>query len=103
MEKWLSFFGLFVMMLLAWLLSTNRRRIEPRVVIGGLLLQFILALLILKTDTGRSFFDAANAFVTTLIGFSDKGSEFLFGPDFKDHFFAFSVLPTIIFVSSISY
>jgi len=39
--------------------------------------------------------------VTRIVGFSDAGAEFVFGSGFKEHFFAFSVLPTVIFLSSL--
>lgn len=103
LERVISFFGLFVMMGLALLLSSNRRKIDLRVVAGGLALQFVLALLVLKTQMGANFFDGAKDIVNTVISLSDEGAKFVFGENFSEHFFAFKVLPTIIFVSSISY
>jgi len=102
-EKVISFFGLFVMLGIAFAFSTNRRKINPRVVVGGLLLQLMFALLILKTDGGKAFFDAAKNTVQGIISLSDQGAMFIFGEGFREHFFAFKVLPTIIFVSSVSY
>ena len=49
MERLISLLGLFVMLGLAWLMSSNRRQIKPRIVIGGVLLQVVFAVLILKT------------------------------------------------------
>ena len=98
-----SFCGIFVMMLLAWLLSNNKSKMDWRVIFGGVFLQFFLAVSVLKSETGRSFFQYAKHVTTTIIGFSDKGAEFVFGETFTHHFFAFKVLPTIIFVSSLSY
>lgn len=103
MESLISLFGLVVMMGIAFAFSTDKRRISLRVIVGGLVLQFVFALLILKTGGGRLFFEQAKEVVNTVISLSDKGALFLFGENFKDHFFAFKVLPTIIFVSSISY
>jgi CNT family concentrative nucleoside transporter len=88
---------------IAWLFSTDRRRFDVRVVLGGLALQMALALFILKTDVGQTIFDWARDTVTVIINMSDAGAEFLFGEDFRKHFFAFKVLPTIIFASSLSY
>ncbi|NRA44989.1 MAG: NupC/NupG family nucleoside CNT transporter [Oligoflexales bacterium] len=99
----MSFLGLFVMLGLAWLLSNNKRKIDFRVILGGLSLQFILAASILKSSLGQMIFEYAKDGVTTIINLSDKGAVFLFGDNFADHFFAFKVLPTIIFVSSLSY
>ena len=103
MERFISFAGLFVMMGIAWLLSDNKKKMDFRVIIGGVALQFILALIIMKTSMGQVFFIWSKNVVTTVIEMSDAGAEFLFGPSFKDHFFAFKVLPTIIFASSLSY
>ena len=101
MEKFISFIGIGVMVLLAWAMSENRKRVDWRTVGAGILLQFIFAALVLLTTPGRVFFDATNSFVTRMIEFSDEGAKMVFGDGFKEHFFAFSVLPTIIFVSSL--
>ncbi|RPH55741.1 NupC/NupG family nucleoside CNT transporter, partial [bacterium] len=88
------------MLLIAWLLSNNRRMIPWRTVIMGCLLQFVFALLILKTAAGEAFFARASDLVTAFLDFSDAGARFVFGDNFTEHFFAFKVLPTIIFFSS---
>jgi CNT family concentrative nucleoside transporter len=100
-ERIISLFGLLVMMFLAWLLSVDRKRMNIRLILSGIALQFILAVLILWTSPGRLIFSYARIFVTRIVGFSDAGAEFVFGPGFKEHFFAFSVLPTVIFISSL--
>mgnify|MGYP006297765285 CR=1 FL=1 len=97
----ISALGLIVMMSLAWAMSSHKEKIQWRVVAGGLGIQLLLGLLILKTDLGQWFFVGAREFVAKLISFSDKGAEFVFGEDFQDHFYAFSVVPTIIFVSAL--
>jgi CNT family concentrative nucleoside transporter len=99
--RFLSLGGLFVLMGLAWLMSSNRRRMDGRLIISGVLLQFVLAVVILKTGPGRLFFDTARSIVTAALSCSDAGARFMFGDGFQEHFFAFSVLPTIIFVSSL--
>jgi len=101
MERIVSLLGLLMMMFLAWLLSVDRKRMNTRLILSGVALQFILAVLILWTSPGRLIFSYARIFVTRLVGFSNTGAEFIFGSGFKEHFFAFSVLPTIIFVSSL--
>ena len=109
----ISLAGLFVMIGLAWLMSGHKRKISLRIVVGGLLLQFAFALLILKTGPGRDVFVAFDAFFRTLIGFVDQGSAFMFNvnarpgdPPLPPNFvllrtFAFGVLPTIVFFSSL--
>jgi CNT family concentrative nucleoside transporter len=100
-ERIISLFGLLVLIFLAWLLSVDRKRMNIRLILSGIALQFILAVLILWTSPGRLIFSYARIFVTRIVGFSDAGAEFVFGPGFKEHFFAFSVLPTVIFISSL--
>jgi len=101
MPRLISLAGLIVMLLLAWLLSADKRKMNWRLIISGIVLQFVLAIIILHTAPGQFIFDAVRILITRLIGFSEAGSEFVFGTTFKEHFFAFSVLPTIIFVSSL--
>ncbi|OHB51501.1 MAG: hypothetical protein A2Y10_11545 [Planctomycetes bacterium GWF2_41_51] len=101
MPRIISLAGLFVMVLLAWLLSSNKRKMNGRLIVSGMLLQFVLALFILRTAWGQFIFGKLRILITNLISFSEAGSAFVFGEGFKEHFFAFSVLPTIIFVSSL--
>jgi CNT family concentrative nucleoside transporter len=96
-----SFLGLLVMMGLAWLLSSHRTRIRLRTVVGGLVLQFLFALLILRTRPGRAVFSWIGSFFGRLLDFVDAGASFVFGPRFSEFYFAFKVLPTIIFFSSL--
>jgi CNT family concentrative nucleoside transporter len=101
MERAVSLLGLVVLVFLAWLLSPDKRRMNVRLIVSGIALQFLLAVLILRTTPGRLIFEYCRIFITQVVGFSDAGAEFVFGPDFKEHYLAFSVLPTIIFVSSL--
>lgn len=101
MERLISLLGLFAMVGLAWLMSPYKSKVNLRVVVGGLLLQFGLALLILKTLPGQLAFRAIGDFFTRLLDFVDVGSRMVFGPSFADFYFAFKVLPTIVFFSSL--
>ena len=71
----------------------------------GMLLQLALGIFILNTQIGQTIFGAVGAFVTQLLDFSTEGARFLFGNLVSDQsigaIFAFKVLPTIIFVSSL--
>ena len=98
----ISFLGLFVMMGLAWLLSENRKRIHVRLIATGLMFQLIFALLILKTAPGRVIFGAIKEFVNGILACGEQGSTFLFGDGYREHFFAFSVLPLIVFFSCLT-
>lgn len=105
LEKAISFIGLAVFLAIAFILSENRKKIHRRLVVWGLVLQFVFAVLILKTAPGRWFFDAARVVMTKLLDFTEFGASFLFGTLSSDFAigatFAFKVLPTIIFVSSL--
>jgi CNT family concentrative nucleoside transporter len=97
--------GIFVILGLGWALSTHRDQVRWKPVLAGLGLQFALAVFILKFPPGQWLFQRAGAGVTTLLGFADKGAEFVFGtlvtkPEIG-WIFAFRVLPTIIFIASV--
>lgn len=106
MDKLVGVLGLFVMLGIAFLFCKpeHRKHINLRVVIGGTLLQLAFAILILKTPV-KILFTYANDAVTSLLGFTNKGSEFIFGPmmniESSGFIFAVQVLPTIIFFSSL--
>ena len=101
MLKLIGLFGLLVMIALAFALSTDRRKVDRRLVASGVGLQFLLALLVLKTQFGQALFGYIGAFFTALLNYVDAGSSFVFGEAFGEHFFAFKVLPTIIFFSAL--
>ncbi len=94
-------FGLLVMVGFAWLLSSHRREFPWRVVVGGLVTQVVLVRIILGTDTGRQAFDDLGHGFNTMLGFVDEGCRLVFGDNFTEYYFAFRVLPTIIFFSSL--
>ena len=128
-----SLVGIPILLGIAWLMSHDRSKIPYRVIGWGLGLQFIFALLVLKTAPGEWLFDQLNVLVMTLLGYSTEGARFIFGslvdhvvpvgtPDPTDPFgplipmsdaggapvlagtgafFAFNVLPTIIFFSAL--
>ncbi|MBK1703962.1 nucleoside:proton symporter [Halochromatium glycolicum] len=72
-------FGIAVLILIAWLLSENRRAISYRVLIGGLGLQLALAGLLLGVPEARSLFIAINAVVEGIQKATDAGAGFVFG------------------------
>lgn len=101
MEHLLSLSGLLVILFLAWLLSVNKRRMNWRLILSGLALQFVFAFLVLKTGPGQRVFELARNSATLLTDFAYAGARFVFGEDFGDHFVAFGIPATIIFVSSL--
>ncbi|MEI7474597.1 MAG: nucleoside transporter C-terminal domain-containing protein [bacterium] len=113
MDKFSGIFGVIAILGIAYLLSNNRKAINWRIIGSGLLIQLLLALFVLKTQIGSTIFSKAGALITTLLKFSDKGGEFVFGPLMNNHLlthafgagndfiFVFKVAPTIIFVSAL--
>ena len=121
--------GLVVLLGIAFLFSNNRRKINWRMVGAGLLLQFILAVLILKGAAmgeifaplgwPKAFFSWVSGFFVLVLNFTTAGAQFVFGdlatPAAGDiapgtplvtgqswgNLFAFQVLPTIIFFGSL--
>jgi len=100
MESFISLFGIFVFIGIGYGISANRKAIIWRPVIWGIALQFIVAVVILKIPGTYLVFDAIGAVVTQFLDFTVEGAKFVFGENYEEHFFAFKVLPTIIFFSS---
>ncbi len=93
------------MVLIAYLFSEDRKKINWRTVLSGLLLQVFFGLIILKTGFGRGLFEGAREFFAGILNFTNEGSSFVFGSlnDVSKVGFVFAtmVLPTIIFMSSL--
>ncbi|MEM6639859.1 MAG: nucleoside transporter C-terminal domain-containing protein [Pseudomonadota bacterium] len=97
-----AFVGLFALIGIAWLCSSDRSRFPWRVVVWGVGIQFVIGVFLLVTGVGQSFFIGMSEGVTQLLGFVDKGSRFLFGPLMDTGFsFALNVLPGIIMLGAI--
>jgi len=101
----MSVVGLFSMVLIAYIFSANRKAINWRTVISGILIQIVLGLIILKVPIGKEIFDGARELFTGILNYTNEGSKFVFGglTDFSKVGFVFAtmVLPTIIFMSSL--
>ena len=121
-DRLIGLLGILVVLGMCYLVSNNRGAIEWRLVVVGLLLQVIIAVLILKTDTGYAVFDWLGQRINDLLTFSNEGAKFVFGrlvdttyldavtPAGGDagalkgkygFIFAFTITATIIFVSSL--
>jgi len=101
----MSVVGLFTMVLVAYIFSANRKAINWRTVISGVLIQIVLGLIILKLPWGRQIFEFAKDLFTGILNYTNEGSKFVFGgltDTTKVGFvFATMVLPTIIFMSAL--
>lgn len=122
-----SIIGIIVLLFIAYTISQNKKNINYELVLWGLTLQITLGFFVLNTYVGQEIFKSISFFMTKLLDFTNEGTNFVFGDlgknmsaskAFKETleklplintlgnmnlgFFAFTVLPTIIFVSSLS-
>ena len=72
--------GITAILLIAFLMSNNRKAINYKTVIIGLLLQFLLAAFILKFEPGKLIFEYIGHFVEKILEFANEGADFVFGP-----------------------
>ena len=108
MQRFIGFLGIAAILGIAFLMSNNRKAINYRVVYWGLGLQLAFAIFILATPIGKPVFMFLDRAINKLLSFSDAGAEFLFGAlaispgqeNSLGFFFAFQILPTIIFFSA---
>ncbi len=104
MELARGLLGIAVLLLLAWLMSSNRRKFPWKIVIGGMALQWALALCVLKTDAGRAFFDSIGRLVTVVLAAADEGMDFIVGSLAGNDpvYIGVKIMGTIIVVATIS-
>ena len=111
------FIGMVVILGLAYAFSTNRRAIDVRTVVWGLVLQFVFALIVLNTTAGAALFTTLGDGFNRLVSFAGVGATFVFGPladttawgritsvlgpGASGVLIAFQVLPIIIFVAAL--
>lgn len=100
MERIIALLGLLIFLGLAYGFSVDRKAVRWQPVLWGVALQIVFALFILRTSVGFAIFQVLGNLVGQFLNFSDAGAEFVFGENFTDFFFAFKVLPTIIFFSA---
>jgi len=124
-ERLIGLLGIATMLAIAVLLSYDRKKINWRLVATGLGLQAVFGLIVLKTSAGRAVFAAVGDAITRLLTFQEQGARFVFGNLVQSAvpvgtpgaggavdtsagmvaqtgaFFAFNVLPTIIFFSAL--
>jgi len=98
--------GLFVLLVIGYLFSSNRKQISWRVVGIGLAVQLVIAVLVLKVPVVQGMIEFVGQIFIKVLDFTKVGSEFLFG-DLLDTssfgvIFAFQILPTILFFSALT-
>lgn len=98
--------GMLVLILIAYIFSSNRKAISWRVVLIGLSIQISLAIGILYVPFIRKIFEFAGKLFVLVLDFTKAGSEFLFGSlldmDKMGMIFAFQILPTVVFFSALT-
>ncbi|KFV01651.1 Solute carrier family 28 member 3, partial [Pterocles gutturalis] len=97
----ISFGGLVMYVLLMFIFSKYPTRVAWRPVFSGIGMQFILGVLILRTSVGFDIFNWLGIQIQTFLEYSDIGAKFVFGEKYTDHFFAFKVLPIVVFFSTV--
>ncbi|MCC6479838.1 MAG: NupC/NupG family nucleoside CNT transporter [Sphingomonadaceae bacterium] len=103
MQILMSLAGMVLILLIAFLLSSNRKAIRPRVVLSAFALQAGLAALVLYVPWGNRVLQGAAAGVSNLLGYANEGTKFLFGGLATDPLgqnFAIQALPVIIFFAA---
>ena len=112
MQRFQGLIGIVLILGIAWLFSNNKKRINYKLVISGILLQIAIALLILKVSFVKLFFQKIGSIITHLEAFAKEGAGFVYGGLMADNMvggsvpyrtpgvfvFGFSVLATIILV-----
>ncbi len=105
--------GILMLLGIAFLFSRQRKRVDWRLVMAGVLLQLVIAVCVLKVSFVRQVFGYFGDGVVKFLGFAGAGAEFLFGDLARNSdsvkanhnlgfLFAFQALPTVIFFSAVT-
>ncbi|MBO6729517.1 MAG: NupC/NupG family nucleoside CNT transporter [Maricaulis sp.] len=97
-------FGAVTLLIIAFVFSTNKRKIRLRTVLSALALQAAIGGFVLYLPAGRSVLSTLSEGVTQLLAFSTSGIEMVFGPlvgESVGFSFALNVLPVVIFFSAL--
>jgi CNT family concentrative nucleoside transporter len=109
-----SLAGLFILALLAWLFSENKKKIEYRTIAAGMVIQVIVALVLVKLPFSQSFFVWLNNIVSALQESAAEGTGFVFGylgggsapftvtEPGSTFILAFQSLPLVLLISALS-
>ncbi|HAS8353223.1 TPA: NupC/NupG family nucleoside CNT transporter [Vibrio vulnificus] len=111
MQLLMSLVGMAVLIFIAVLFSSDRRAIKLRTVVGAFIIQVLIGALVLYVPVGRKILLAMSDGVASVIGYGQKGMDFIFGGQVSDKMFevfggggfvfALRVLPVIVFFSSL--
>lgn len=111
MQLLMSLVGMAALIFIAVLFSSDRRAIKLRTVVGAFIIQVLIGALVLYVPVGRKILLAMSDGVASVIGYGQKGMDFIFGGLVSDKMFevfggggfvfALRVLPVIVFFSSL--
>ena len=103
---WRGILGMVVLLLLAFLFSSNRKKINWKTVGAGLTAQLLIGFGVLKVPFIQHIFEFVGGIFTNILDYTAAGSQFLFGDlmngDSFGFIFVFQILPTIIFFSALT-
>lgn len=107
MEYLRAILGITIFVGVAWLLSKNRKAIDKKLVLTGIVLQLIIGVLVLKVSWFADIFKSIGVGFTIFISYTREGTQFLFGKlglitEPIGFVFAFQVLPIIVFFSAVT-
>lgn len=99
--------GLLFLVVVLYLLSNNRKKINWRLVLSGIAVQILFAIAVLKVPVVKGIFEIGGNFFVKILSFTKEGSLFLFGglaeySDSVGFVFAFQILPTIVFFAALT-
>tara|TARA_B100000900_G_scaffold59502_2_gene44931 strand:- start:6077 stop:7480 length:1404 start_codon:yes stop_codon:yes gene_type:complete len=98
--------GIFFLILTTYFLSSNKKAINWKTAVTGLILQLILAVGVLKVSWIKMIFESAGKVFVKILDFTMEGTKFLFGdlvsPENFGNVFIFSILPTVIFFAALT-
>ena len=98
--------GILIIVLIAWIFSSNRKKINWKTVGMAFLLQFIIAFSVLMFPPVQKFFEIFGKCFVAVLDWTKSGADFLFGPLLDTngigYIFVFQILPTIVFFSALT-
>jgi len=100
----LNILGIIVVIGGLYLFSENKNKVDKKLILKALLVQFGLAFLLVKFPLGRNIVKAASDFVTNVLNYGFEGVTFVFGSladGSTGYIFAISVLANIVFIAAL--
>ncbi|KAI7866264.1 Na+ dependent nucleoside transporter C-terminus-domain-containing protein [Spinellus fusiger] len=102
LQRLIALFGMVVFLAMGYASSVSRKDISWNTISGAMLLQFILALFVFRSQAGHDIFSWLSTFCEGFLGKSAFGASFVFGQSVVDSgMFAINVLPAVIFFASV--